>query len=88
MGVAWATKWIGFYASAGLAVLFFWTLWRHGRCGPERAPAERHASVSRAFTRRMLGTLAFCVAFFVIIPVLIYYFSYYWHLHELRACSR
>ena len=26
MGVAWATKWIGIYASAGLALLFFWSL--------------------------------------------------------------
>ena len=25
MGVAWATKWIGIYASAGLAILFFWS---------------------------------------------------------------
>ena len=35
----------------------------------------------------MLGTLAFCVAFFVIIPVLIYYFSYYWHLQSYGVQS-
>ena len=85
MGVAWATKWIGFYASAGLAVLFFWTLWRHGRAA--RSAAAEGSELSRAFTRRMLGTLAFCVAFFVIIPVLIYYFSYYWHLQSYGVQS-
>ena len=26
MGFAWATKWIGLYASVGLAVIFFWSL--------------------------------------------------------------
>lgn len=42
MGVAWATKWIGFYASAGLAVLFFWTLWR--TAARPGAPPPRAAS--------------------------------------------
>ena len=72
-------------AQAGLAVLFFWTLWRHGRAA--RSAAVEGSELSRAFTRRMLGTLAFCVAFFVIIPVLIYYFSYYWHLQSYGVQS-
>ncbi len=31
MGVAWATKWIGIYGSVGLAVIFFWTVWKNLR---------------------------------------------------------
>ena len=31
MGIAWATKWIGIYGSAGLVVIFFWTLWKNLR---------------------------------------------------------
>ncbi|MBQ6374903.1 MAG: phospholipid carrier-dependent glycosyltransferase [Clostridia bacterium] len=73
MGIAWATKWIGIYASAGLAVLFFWTLCCHIREGLS-------AQDRRGTLKRTIVTLLFCVAFFVIVPVLIYYFSYYWHL--------
>jgi Gpi18-like mannosyltransferase len=39
MGIAWATKWIGIYASAGLAVLFFWSLISRYR---EHLEALRH----------------------------------------------
>ena len=71
MGIAWATKWIGLYASVGLAVLFFWKLIS------ELVRAGVHA---RDFRKRGLFTCLFCVAFFVIIPALIYYFSYARHL--------
>ena len=30
--------------------------------------------------RRILITCGFCVVFFIVIPLLIYYFSYYWHM--------
>ncbi len=67
MGIAWATKWIGLYASAGLAILFFWKLISEiARAGERR----------RACLRRGAWTCLFCVGFFVIIPVLIYYLSY------------
>ena len=73
MGVACATKWIGIYAAIGLAALFFWTLFRRFR--------ERPYLVNEDHTWRNAGiTVAFCMLFFVIIPLLIYYFSYYWHL--------
>ncbi|MBE5809291.1 MAG: phospholipid carrier-dependent glycosyltransferase, partial [Clostridiales bacterium] len=81
MGLGWATKWICLYASAGLAIIFFATLWRHWR---EAVEAQDEAlgmgEMAKAFPKRCMGTLAFCVAFFVLIPVAIYYFSYYWHL--------
>ncbi|MBR6766448.1 MAG: phospholipid carrier-dependent glycosyltransferase [Clostridia bacterium] len=80
MGVAWATKWIGIYASAGLAILFFWTLYRRLR---EYLCARRLGTSDEAtpdFWRNTLITIGFCLVFFVLVPVLIYYFSYYWHL--------
>ena len=75
MGVAWATKWIGLYASAGLAILFFWTLFRRLReaSAMRRAPGYRGGQT----VRNTCVTLLFCLLFFVIIPLLIYYFSYY-----------
>ena len=79
MGVAWATKWVGLYASAGLAILFFWTVYRRLR----EAFALRRAGQAQQFSQSMKSlaiTLAFCVVFFIVIPVLIYYFSYYWLL--------
>ena len=86
MGVAWATKWIGLYASAGLAVLFFWRLWRHWRSyrfakahDDEDGPM---AAVVDTFWTGACVTIAFCLIFFIMIPVLIYYFSYYWHLQS------
>jgi len=79
MGIAWATKWVGLYASVGLAILFFWTVYRRLR----EAAALRRAGQGQQFTQNMKSlviTLAFCVVFFIVIPALIYYFSYYWLL--------
>lgn len=73
MGIAWATKWVGLYASAGLAILFFWTVFR-------RLREMKHLKNRVQSLRSLVITLLFCVLFFVIIPVLIYYFSYYWFL--------
>lgn len=73
MGIACATKWIGIYAAIGLAVLFFWTLY----CRLREAP---HIGGENRTLKNTIITLAFCVGFFIVIPLLIYYFSYYWHL--------
>ena len=73
MGIAWATKWIGIYASIGLAAIFFWTLFCRIREGLDGGDAA-------ATWRRVGITVGFCLAFFVVIPLVIYYFSYYWHL--------
>ena len=73
MGVSWATKWIGIYASAGLAILFFWTMFRRLREG-------EYLEDRRQNWKNLWKTLAFCILFFIVIPVLIYYFSYYWLL--------
>jgi dolichyl-phosphate-mannose--protein O-mannosyl transferase len=91
MGLAWATKWIGIYASAGLAILFFWSLvnrYREHRYAMNHiqdefeSDEEKRAleSARNDFWKNAVITLIFCVAFFLVIPVLIYYFSYYWQM--------
>lgn len=88
MGIAWATKWIGLYASVGLAVLFFWSLyrrWREYRCALDCEDSDESgvcAGTTEIFWTGLIGSIAFCLIFFVLIPVLIYYFSYYWHLQS------
>lgn len=71
MGVAIATKWIGAYAAVGLAVLYFWKLLREIALAGE---------MRRACLKRAALSCAFCLLFFIAIPLLIYYFSYFWQL--------
>ena len=82
MGVAWATKWIGLYASAGLAALFFWALFRRMRryFASRREKDRKWFAYMDDYPKYAAITILFCLIFFVVIPVLIYYFSYYWHL--------
>ena len=80
MGLAIASKWIGCYGAVGLAVLFFSrfiTLYK------QSVYAKRHRDENPAFARaadsfaqKGAATLAACVAFFVIVPVVIYCLSY------------
>ena len=51
MGISWATKWVGIYGSAGLVVIFFWTLWMNVREELRRVKALRGAQRMR-LTRR------------------------------------
>lgn len=60
-GLAIASKWIGFYGGVGLAILFFLGLYR-------RVKAKGY---------RALWVCALCVIFFVTVPFLIYYCSYF-----------
>lgn len=59
-GFAIASKWIGFYGGAGLAVLFFIALWRRVK--------------EKGYKELLLCLL--CILFFVAVPFLIYYASY------------
>ncbi len=77
MGLGCASKWICFYAAAGLAVLFFFGMaryflrWREGNRRGDASAAE--------FPKLAAGTLLFCVGVFIVLPALIYYFSYIPH---------
>ncbi len=59
-GLAIASKWIGFYGGAGLALLFFPALFRR---------------VKQKNMKELLICLP-CILFFVVIPFIIYYISY------------
>ena len=67
MGLSIASKWIGVYAGAGLAVLFFTHCFR---------VVSLHKESSEACRRKVITICLSCVAFFVIIPVVIYLISY------------
>lgn len=83
MGCQMAAKWTGVYAAAGLAVLFFITLGKRFR---EYLYAKKdvegstngisHRYIVEHFVGNTWKTIAFCVVFFVIIPVIIYTLSY------------
>lgn len=60
-GLGAATKWLCIYAGLGLAILFFYTLYK------------RQVENKRAY---VIKTLLFCVVVFVIIPLCIYCASY------------
>ncbi len=77
MGFACAVKWIGMYAGAGLALLFFWSMVRRYldyKAG-QKLGGEKQKQASGYLTY-LFGTLSACVLFFLIIPFGIYYFSY------------
>ncbi|MBQ9326221.1 MAG: phospholipid carrier-dependent glycosyltransferase [Clostridia bacterium] len=71
MGCAVASKWIGIYAGAGLAVLYFWTMARHMR----RLQTDPSPALSGGF-RRLIMLCLWCIPFFVLVPAAIYLLSY------------
>jgi len=91
--LACATKWIGIYAGAGLAVLFFSSVTaRFSEYLKARSmkkndayatlPKEEKAEIAETvslFPARLVLTLLFCVLMFILVPVVIYFLTYYWH---------
>ena len=82
-GLGIACKWSGFYAGAGLAVLFFVSLYnrfqeyRYACANPkETTNGIAHSHIIESFVPNTLKTIGFCVVFFVIIPLGIYILSY------------
>lgn len=63
MGLGIATKWTGIYAGAGLAILFFITLFKNYRYGI-------------IYKKSVPKTIWLCVLFFGVIPIAIYVLSY------------
>ena len=69
-GIGAATKWTCLYAGAGLGVL--WALhWVF-----QGVQAHR-AGDGRRYARRLISNIGFCLVFFVLVPGMIYYASYY-----------
>ncbi len=80
MALAISSKWIGCYGAVGLALLFFA---RFFALAKQAVYARKHEDENPAFKRAADGfihnavcTLAACVLFFVIIPIVIYVLSY------------
>ena len=73
MGLSIASKWTGIYSAAGLAILYFADLFRRIR---EADPSQDGETGPWVYLKRPAVTCLFCVAFFLVIPGLIYYASY------------
>ncbi len=91
MGLGIASKWICIYAALGLAVLFFYTMLRryleHRRAVAMPGKGAESAAARELFWTDFLLTGIFCVVFFIIVPALIYYFSYYWYMKPSGGLS-
>jgi len=67
-GLSFAIKWTGFYAGAGLLVIYIIRLFQHG---------SYFSSIKRpGFDKYLLKTLLYSFLFFVVIPLIIYYLTY------------
>lgn len=83
MGLGIASKWTGIYAGAGLALLFFSSLYRRYReyLYAKKYPLGEtsgisHARIIRSFPGNVRKTVLFCLIFFVAAPAAIYLLSY------------
>ena len=92
MGLSIASKWIGIYAGAGLAVLFFWHCARMIRMQRKAISIYGHNNIQEEDKRKLQSWLPacgassasektaviclWCVLFFIAIPVIIYLLSY------------
>lgn len=83
MGLGIASKWTGVYAAAGLAILFFSTLYRryreyrYAKASPNAfSNGIPHSQIISRFASYTKKTILFCVVFFVLIPFTIYLLSY------------
>lgn len=83
MGLAVASKWTGCFAGLGLAVIFFWGIWKKAR----RIHIAKNKEISTIGNRRILLTVASCLLFFIIIPSAIYYLSYIPYCKTLGGVS-
>lgn len=75
MGFGVASKWSGVYAGAGLAVIFFITLYRR-YLEYIQARAQHDIETMKKYRRYTLITIGWCCVFFVLIPAVIYTLSY------------
>ncbi|MBE5783499.1 MAG: phospholipid carrier-dependent glycosyltransferase [Clostridiales bacterium] len=81
MGLSVASKWTGCYAGVGLAILFFFGLWRRYRevRAAQNIPEKQRNEYEKAAAngvKFLLFTIASCFIFFIAVPLVIYYCSY------------
>jgi len=85
-GLGAASKWICLYAGAGLAVIFFMTIFKRyqeylvAKKALPKATGETKEylqHIVNIFTKNTCYTILFCILVFIIIPVIIYCASYY-----------
>lgn len=83
MGISWACKWTGIYASAGLCVIFFLNMiqrYREYRYALRHPDGETdgisHRYIIETFRKKFLCTIGFCCIFFLVVPAVIYTLSY------------
>ena len=90
-GLGAATKWLCLYAGAGLAVLFFIQIgkryleYMHVKAvlsdqeqldAMDQSKRDYFEDIAQNFVRRTFVTLLWCVLFFIIVPLVIYYLAY------------
>ena len=82
-GLGISSKWTGFYAGAGLAILFFASLfnryreYRYACARPNSATnGISHKHIMECFIPNTIKTIAFCMIFFVLVPACIYTLCY------------
>lgn len=90
-GLGAASKWTCIYAGGGLAVLFFGSLFarffEYQRAMQDGTPEERRRVA--AFKENTLLTLLWCVLFYIVIPVTIYFLSYLpYYIYEAGTTAR
>ena len=82
MGLGVASKWTACYAGVILAIIFFIGIWRRARLmkAAQKVPDKRRTASEKAAAKQgakhLMITIASCLVFFVLIPVVIYYVSY------------
>ena len=82
-GLGISSKWTGLYAGAGLAVIFFASLfnryreYRYAQENPRKSTdGISHQRIIQEFVPNALKTIGFCLIFFVVVPAVIYTLSY------------
>ena len=77
-GFGIACKWICFYAGAGLAILFFLSLYKRYKEYRKYSKSENENDriLVATFYSNIFKTLLWCVLFFIIVPFAIYFLSY------------
>ncbi len=82
-GFGIASKWTGAYAGAGLAIIFFASLfaryreYKYALLQPKGSTNQiSHKHIINVFKENTIRTIGFCMIFFVVIPFCIYLLSY------------